>query len=83
MTFAALAAYGWNDRWAALLAEVDAPGAVPGRVVRHDGVALGLALPDGVRQVHFTRTLDRHRRWATGWWCPRVPLLRSSLGRRC
>ena len=58
MTFAALAAYGWNDRWAALLAEVDAPGAVPGRVVRHDGVALGLALPDGVRQVHFTRTLD-------------------------
>jgi ribosome biogenesis GTPase / thiamine phosphate phosphatase len=58
VTFAALAAYGWNDRWAALLAEVDAPGAVPGRVVRHDGVALGLALPDGVRQVHFTRTLD-------------------------
>ena len=58
MTFAALAAYGWNDRWAALLADVDAPGAVPGRVVRHDGVALGLALPEGVRQVHFARTLD-------------------------
>lgn len=58
MTFAALAPYGWNDRWAALLAEVDASGAVPGRVVRHDGVALTLALPDGVRQIPFTRSLD-------------------------
>ena len=53
-----LTAYGWSDRWAALLADVDAPGAVPGRVVRHDGVALTLALPDGVRQVPFARSLD-------------------------
>jgi ribosome biogenesis GTPase len=53
-----LETYGWGDRWAALLAESGVPGAVAGRVVRHDGVALALALPDGVRQVAFTRALD-------------------------
>lgn len=83
MTFAALAAYGWGDRWAALLADVEAPGAVPGRVVRHDGVALALAMADGVRQVHLARTLDPAP--AVGDWvavaggAPVAVLPRSSL----
>ena len=78
-----LAAYGWSDRWAALLADVDAPDAVPGRVVRHDGVALTLALPDGVRQVAFARSLDPAP--AVGDWvavadgAPVVVLPRTSL----
>lgn len=65
MTYPALVPFGWNDRWAALLADIagsdPAAGAgdhVPGRVVRHDGVALGLALPDGVRSVMMSRQLD-------------------------
>ena len=34
------------------------PGrAVPGRVVRHDGVALAVALPDGIRSVTLSRRL--------------------------
>lgn len=55
-----LAAYGWNDRWAALLAEA-AGGtgtAVPGRVIRHDGVAVTLAMPDAVRSLMLSRRLD-------------------------
>jgi len=58
---AALAAYGWNDRWAALLGEVAGDADVPpvaGRVVRHDGVAVTLALPDGIRPVSLSRRLD-------------------------
>jgi len=50
--------YGWGDRWAALLDAAGVPGAVPGRVVRHDGVALTVALADGVRQVALTRAVD-------------------------
>jgi len=43
----ALTAFGWNAHWAALLREV--PGdPVPARVVRHDGVALIVAGPDGI-----------------------------------
>jgi ribosome biogenesis GTPase len=43
----ALTAFGWNARWAELLREV--PGdAVPARVVRHDGVALVVAAPEGI-----------------------------------
>lgn len=70
MTYSSLVPYGWNDRWAALLAEVGgaaeprgaagaaAPAPVPGRVVRHDGMAVTLALPDGVRPVTLSRRLD-------------------------
>jgi hypothetical protein len=36
-SFEELAALGWSDRWAALLAAVRSVDAVPGRVVRHDG----------------------------------------------
>jgi ribosome biogenesis GTPase len=53
--------YGWNVRWAAVFAgAIDTAGAghVPGRVVRHDGVALTLALPGGVRPVTLSRQLE-------------------------
>ena len=47
MRFDSLIAFGWNARWARLLGEL--PGEpVPGRVVRHDGVALVVAAPDGI-----------------------------------
>ena len=45
--FESLTAFGWNARWAALLRDL-ADDAVPGRVVRHDGVALVVAGPDGI-----------------------------------
>ena len=41
-----LEALGWNDRWAALLAEVPHAGVRPGRVIRHDGVRVVVALPE-------------------------------------
>jgi ribosome biogenesis GTPase / thiamine phosphate phosphatase len=89
VTFPSLVPYGWNDRWAALLAGVvdtadtSAQHAVPGRVVRHDGVALTLALPDGVRRVALSRQLDPPP--AVGDWVvvdgevPVVVLDRTSL----
>jgi ribosome biogenesis GTPase len=52
----ALAAYGWGDRWVALLA--DHPDCTPARVVRHDGSALLVATPDGVVAVPFDRALE-------------------------
>lgn len=63
MTFPSLVPYGWNGRWDALFASTGAATAgtdhrLPGRVVRHDGVALTLALPDGLRSVTLSRTLD-------------------------
>lgn len=45
--FDSLTAFGWNARWAALLHELH-DESVPGRVVRHDGVALVVAGPDGI-----------------------------------
>jgi ribosome biogenesis GTPase len=47
-----LAPYGWNDRWAALLAQ-HWPDATPGRVVRNDGSALIVALPDGIEVATY------------------------------
>lgn len=41
-----LLALGWDDRWVALFAEVDLPGARPGRVVRHDGTRVLVAQPE-------------------------------------
>ena len=71
MTFPALVPYGWDDRWAALLAaaadDAGTPGRLlPGRVVRHDGVAITLAMPDGIRQVALSRKLEPHP--AVGDW---------------
>lgn len=52
-----LADLGWNDRWAALLAEL--PGAPrQGRVVRHLGAGLVVATADGVVQVPLALRLD-------------------------
>jgi ribosome biogenesis GTPase len=45
--FDSLTAFGWNARWADLLRGLPG-GPVPGRVVRHDGVALVVAGPDGI-----------------------------------
>ena len=53
---AALAEFGWSDRWSDLLAAF--PGSRPGRVVRHDGTALHLATTDGVIVMPMTRRLD-------------------------
>ncbi|MGE3619031.1 MAG: ribosome small subunit-dependent GTPase A [Acidimicrobiia bacterium] len=50
--------YGWDDRWAALLAGLGLPGATPARVARHDGVALAVVGPGGPTQVPFRRNLD-------------------------
>jgi ribosome biogenesis GTPase len=45
-TFPDLEPLGWGDRWAALLHDVAEPDAVPGRVVRHDGTRVLVAMPD-------------------------------------
>ncbi len=50
-TYPQLESLGWNDRWSALFAEVDARDAAPGRVIRHDGSAVLATLPTGTRHV--------------------------------
>lgn len=50
----ALTAVGWSDRWAALLAE-HGPDVEPGRVLRHDGVAVTALTPSGERIVKLRR----------------------------
>lgn len=57
MAFDSLTPYGWNDRWAALLAG-QPPGCQPGRVVRHDGVALQVATATGLRTARLAQRLD-------------------------
>ena len=49
-----LSAVGWSDRWAALLAE-HGPEAEPGRVLRHDGVAVNVLTRGGERTVKLRR----------------------------
>ena len=61
--FAPLDAYGWNPRWEALFAQaVDDRGPrdelTPGRVVRHDGVAVLVAGLGGIRQLPVFATVD-------------------------
>lgn len=48
---------GFSDRWAALLAE-HGDAAEPGRVLRHDGVALQVATPSGERMVKLRRGVE-------------------------
>jgi ribosome biogenesis GTPase len=48
---------GWSDRWAALLAEHGA-AAEPGRVLRHDGVAVHVRTPVGDRSVKLRRGVE-------------------------
>lgn len=79
----ALESVGWTDRWAALLAEH--PGAEPGRVLRHDGVAVTVRTDGGDRVVPLRRGVEAP---AVGDWLAlegdRVVavLPRSSLLRR-
>ncbi|MEY2571615.1 MAG: ribosome biosis GTPase / thiamine phosphate phosphatase, partial [Acidimicrobiaceae bacterium] len=81
----ALTAFGWNAHWAELLREV--PGdPVPARVVRHDGVALIVAGPDGIVAAPLSVRLDPEP--TVGDWValldgsPIAVLPRSSLLRR-
>jgi ribosome biogenesis GTPase len=53
----ALLPLGWSDRWAALLAE-HGPDVEPGRVLRHDGVAVTVRTPAGERPVPLRRGID-------------------------
>ena len=85
MPFESLTTFGWNERWAQLLREV--PGdPVPGRVVRHDGVALVVAGPDGIVTAPLAERLDPEP--TVGDWVavvdgrPVAVLERSSLLRR-
>ena len=48
---------GWNEGWAALLAE-RAPTATPGRVARHDGVAVQVRTAHGDRTIKLRRGID-------------------------
>lgn len=48
---------GWTDGWAAELA-ARAPDAEPGRVVRHDGVAVQVRTPRGERTIKLRRGVD-------------------------
>jgi ribosome biogenesis GTPase len=48
---------GWGDRWAALLAE-HGPEVEPGRVMRHDGVAVTVLAPDGERVIKLRRGVE-------------------------
>ena len=52
-----LTAIGFNDRWAALLGEYG-DAAEPGRVLRHDGVAVQVATPAGERMVKLRRGVE-------------------------
>lgn len=83
--FDSLIAFGWNARWADLLREL--PGnPVPGRVVRHDGVALVVAGPDGIVTAPLGARFDPEP--TVGDWVamldgrPIAVLERSSLLRR-
>ena len=52
-----LCSIGYGDRWAALLAE-HGPAAEPGRVLRHDGVAVQVRTPTGDRSVKLRRGVE-------------------------
>ena len=52
-----LLSIGYGDRWAALLAEYG-PAAEPGRVLRHDGVAVQVRTPAGDRSIKLRRGVD-------------------------
>jgi ribosome biogenesis GTPase / thiamine phosphate phosphatase len=80
----ALAAVGWGDRWAALLAE-HGDDVEPARVLRHDGVAVAVRTATGDRSVPLRRGLEPP---TVGDWLalrgdhPVAVLERSSLLRR-
>jgi ribosome biogenesis GTPase len=52
--------YGWGDRWVALFASATEArfDARPGRVVRHDGVAVLVAMEEGTDQLPVLASVD-------------------------
>ena len=52
-----LTSIGWGPRWVALLAE-HGTSAVPGRVLRHDGVSVQVRTPEGDRTVKLRRGVE-------------------------
>jgi ribosome biogenesis GTPase len=85
MTDGSLASYGWDEGWAARLAELP-DDLVPGRVVRHDGSGLLVSSADGVVAVPLGPRLDPEP--VVGDWValdrdhPVAVLARRSLLRR-
>lgn len=85
MEFESLAPFGWNARWSDLLSAVG-DDASPARVVRHDGVSLTVAAPEGVRSVPLATRLEPQP--TVGDWVaivggtPVAVLERTSLLRR-
>jgi ribosome biogenesis GTPase / thiamine phosphate phosphatase len=83
--FETLTALGWSPRWEALL-RAASPDAVPARVLRHDGVALVVAGPDGIATATLGARFDPEP--AVGDWValrdgrPVAVLERTSLLRR-
>jgi ribosome biogenesis GTPase len=60
VAYDSLVPFGWNDRWAALLATAAEGGGhlMAGRVIRHDGAGVLVALPGGVRTLMLSGRLD-------------------------
>lgn len=57
VSYDALVPLGWDDDWASALSRAG-DGAVAGRVMRHHGAGLVLALPTGTETLMFTQRLD-------------------------
>jgi ribosome biogenesis GTPase len=88
VTFPELDPYGWNERWASAYDGVATDDSAPGRVLRHDGVAVVVARPDRIAQVALGNLGEP---LAVGDWIsveletathllPRATLLRRSIG---
>ncbi len=83
-----LVPYGWSERWAAEYADRATDTSAPGRVLRHDGVAVLTARPDRIGHVALGNLGEP---LAVGDWIvvehdtavsllPRSSLLRRSIG---
>jgi len=85
VSFSSLVPYGWSDRWAGRFAEFGGDSR-PARVLRHDGVALIAAAPEGIVTTMLARRLDPEP--VVGDWVvldgdhPIAVLSRDSLLRR-
>ena len=88
MLFPELIPYGWSDQRAEQYAAVATETSAPGRVLRHDGVAVVVARPDRIDHVALG---NLGQPLAVGDWIvveldtavhllPRATLLRRSIG---
>jgi ribosome biogenesis GTPase len=88
LSFPELIPYGWSERWADAYAAVATATSAPGRVLRHDGVAVVVARPDRTDHVALG---NLGQPLAVGDWLaveldtavhllPRATLLRRSIG---